>query len=105
MQEYLNQAIHNENFHQTLCNLPTDADYTDWKITCLFYIAFHYLKALSVHRGKNIGNFHVEINRNIRSGKHMPAMPISDTAYQNYMSLFHYSQVARYDGYTDILVF
>lgn len=104
MQEYLNQANHNEQFHQTLCNLPTN-DYTDWKITCLFYIAIHYLKALAKHRNKNIGKFHFEINKNIKSGKHNPAMPISDTAWQNYMNLFHYSQDARYEGYDDPKVF
>ncbi|MEJ7679086.1 MAG: hypothetical protein WKG06_14770 [Segetibacter sp.] len=105
MQEYLNQAAHNENFHQTLCGLTSNDDYPDWKVTCLFYVAFHYLKALADHRNKSIGNYHTEINKNIRSGTHMPTMPISKTAYQNYMSLFHYSQTARYDGYTDITVF
>lgn len=104
MQAFLNQAKHNEDFHECLCTQFQNL-YYDWKITCLFYIGIHYLKALSIKRKKNIGVHHVEINRNIKSGKHNPTMPISDTAYSNYMQLFHYSQDARYDGFEDIETF
>jgi len=104
MNEFVNHANHNHEFHDRICSLYSDHFY-DWKITCLFYIAIHYLKALADHRGKNIGVYHYEINRNIKSGTHNPTMPISNTAYSNYMSLFHYSQTARYDGFNDINIF
>ena len=106
MKEFLNHAVHNEKFHKNLVDLSPN-DYSDWKVVCLFYISVHYLKALSKHRGKDIGESHKEINYNIgnisRNGK--PTMPISATAYSNYMNLFRYSQSARYDGYLNFEVF
>lgn len=97
-------ANHNEEFHVAICKSHPDT-YFDWKIVCLFYVAIHYLKALAKHRNKHIGEFHVHINNNIRSGPHNPAMPLQKTAYQNYMNLFHYSQTARYDGINDLNTF
>lgn len=106
MVEFINHARHNENFHRELQNLSFN-DYADWKIICLFYVAIHYLKALSKHRNKKIGESHKEINYNIgnntRNGK--PTMPINTTAYSNYIALYSYSQDARYEGYTDFALF
>lgn len=103
-QKFLNQARHNEDFHNSLCR-EFEHSFFDWKITCLFYISIHYLKALAVKRNRYIGNHHAEINRNIKSGPHNPAMPISRTACNNYMQLFHHSQTARYDGFEDLATF
>jgi hypothetical protein len=104
MDEFAIHANHNHLFYDGICTQYPDT-YFDWKITILFYVAFHYLKALAKHRKKEIGQHHVEINRNIRSGSHYPTMPISDRAYDNYMNLFHYSQTARYEGMPDIATF
>lgn len=98
------QASHNKEFHDMACKHAPEL-YYDWKITCLFYVAIHYLKALAHKRKKDIGDHHHDINRNIKRGKHNPTMPISDTAYDNYMRLFHYSQSARYDGFENVDVF
>ncbi len=104
MDEFVIHANHNDAFHVAICQTFPDT-YYDWKLTCLFYVAIHYLKALALKRKKSIGQTHYEINNNIRSGKHRPAMPIADTAFNNYMNLFHYSQSARYDGVEDINIF
>lgn len=97
MNEFVIHAQHNETFHDHLCE-QFPASYFDWKLTAIFYAACHYLKALAVKRNKIIGEFHVQINNNIRSGPHNPTMPLPKGAYKNYMDLFHYSQTARYDG-------
>ena len=106
MKEFINHAEHNERFHQNLIDL-SPSEYSDWKIICLFYIAVHYLKALSKHRGKDIGESHRDVNYNIgnidRYGK--PTMTITSTARSNYMNLYRYSQSARYDGCLDFEVF
>src|SRR6476619_3990067 len=56
-QKFLNQARHNEDFHNSLCR-EFEHSFFDWKITCLFYISIHYLKALAVKRNKYIGSHH-----------------------------------------------
>jgi hypothetical protein len=104
MQEFINQAKHNHVLHDSICEKYKET-YYDWKITCLFYVAIHYLKALAKKRKKDIGSSHMEINNNIRTGTHNPSMAIQDTARQNYMNLFHYSQTARYEGFKDLKTF
>lgn len=104
MEEYVRHANQNYAFYEKICQQWPD-DYFDWKVTILFYVAFHYLKALAKHRKKEIGNHHFQINRNIRRGDHHPSMPLSDTACDNYMDLFHYSQASRYDSIPDMVVF
>jgi hypothetical protein len=97
-------ANHNDEFHTAICKSHPDT-YYDWKIICLFYVAIHYLKALARHRHKKLGESHLHINNNIRVGPHNPTMPLQNTAYRNYMHLFHYSQTARYDGIDDLSTF
>lgn len=48
MIQSIEQIKHNEQFHQDLCNKFEDY-YFDWKTTCLFYIAHHLIKSLSMH--------------------------------------------------------
>ena len=104
MDEFAIHANHNHAFHNMIC-VHHPNFYFDWKLVSLFYVAIHYLKSLALHRKKNIGEFHFEINQNIKRGTHHPTMPISDTAFKNYMTLFHYSQSARYEGVEDISLF
>jgi hypothetical protein len=98
MNEFVIHANHNHRFYESICKDYPD-HYFDWKNIALFYVAIHLLKALALHRKKDLGVHHFEINDNIRSGPHKPTMPISKTAYDNYMNLFHYSQSARYEGF------
>ena len=55
MQQYLNQANHNQKFHDCI-NSEFPGHFCDWKITVLFYIAIHYLKALADKKNFDINN-------------------------------------------------
>lgn len=65
MQQFIDQAIHNEKFHECVHTNFTDS-FFDWKITILFYTAIHYLKALAAKRNIDIGNTHADIERNLK---------------------------------------
>ena len=98
MDIFIKHANHNMGFHTKICSQYPD-EYYDWKIICLFYIAIHYLKSLSLHRQKIIGDRHSEINVNIRKNGRMP---LAKTARDNYLKLFEFSQSARYEGIDEI---
>lgn len=104
MKAHLDQAHHNKSFHDCI-----EATYTekffDWKITVLFYIAIHYLKALAIKRGFDIGEAHFEIELNVNPDKQSPIMPIKRGAWQQYKRLSDYSRTARYEGITDFKTF
>ena len=98
MQEFIDQANHNEELHTILCE-KFPGHFFDWKVTVLFYCAVHYLKALAAKRGIKIGKTHVEIAQNCRwDAKGENAMPLTKTAFNNYKALRSYAETARYDG-------
>jgi len=99
MEKYLSQASHNEDFHKCICENFSDKFY-DWKITTLFYIAIHYLKALATKKGIDIGQTHHEIEHNVNPDKHNAKMRIRKGAWREYKSLLNYSRTSRYDGIT-----
>lgn len=97
MQKHLRQADHNEEFHQALCEkFPNE--FFDWKCTVLFYQSLHYLQALAAKRGIDIGNTHVEIERNVRPDSTNSKMPISQGAWSYFRALRRHSHDSRYDG-------
>jgi hypothetical protein len=97
MDRFLNQASHNEEFHNCICENFADKFY-DWKITSLFYTAIHYLKALATKRGIDIGQTHHEIELNVNPDRHKPLMRITKGAWSEYKKLLQYSRTSRYDG-------
>lgn len=97
MQEYLNQAEHNKNFHKSICdNFPET--YNDWKLTIVFYKALHYLKAFIKDKANHVCHTHEEVDRFVNPDSNSPKLPISKTAWRNYKNLYTYSRTARYDG-------
>lgn len=104
MQNHLNQAKHNEKFHNAICDKFDDC-YFDWKITSLFYSAIHYLKALSSKKNIDIGDTHHEIEKNINPFSPGASMRLAKTPYRNYKDLYSYSRTARYDGFVNYEVF
>ncbi len=104
MQEYLSQAQHNQDFHDCVHSSFSDK-FFDWKITALFYIAIHYLKALASQKGINIGDTHADIEKSVNPDKHDVKMRISRNAWRDYKSLYQYSRTARYEGIMDIKSF
>lgn len=97
MDKFLNQAHHNEDFHRCICKNFSDK-FCDWKITSLFYIAIHYLKALALQRGIDMGQTHYEIEQNVNPKKDNASMRIKKGAWLEYKSLLNYSRTSRYDG-------
>lgn len=98
------QAKHNTNFLNTICaSEPTK--YFDWKVTCIFYIAYHYLKALALHRRVDIGNRHKDILWNINPRNNKRTLQVPNNVFEHYNVLFEYSWTARYDGIYNFDVF
>src|ERR1039457_2916731 len=100
MKRFLEQATHNHDFHDCLIKHFPDTFY-DWKITVLFYIALHYLKALMKHRGQKVENTHWDIQNEVNPDEPKAKCKISKTAYKNYYKLKQYSENARYEGVID----
>lgn len=104
MQQFIDQAIHNEKFHERVHTNFTDS-FFDWKITILFYTAIHYLKALAAKRNIDIGNTYADIERNCNPDRTGQKMLIARRSWNDYKSLYRYSQTSRYEGITDIETF
>lgn len=104
MQQHLEQATHNQNFHDCI-ETQFNGHFYDWKITVLFYVAIHYLKALASKRGIDIGETHFDIEQNVNPDRHNARMRITKGAWREYKNLFTYSRTARYEGITDITTF
>ena len=104
MEKYLLQAAHNKDFHECIEHSFNDKFY-DWKITVLFYIAIHCLKALASKLNIEIGETHREVEKNINPDRTPHSLPISRAAYKNYRDLYQYSKTARYEGFTDFETF
>lgn len=88
MSRHLNQAKHNEHFHNRLTGLCPDN--FDWKVTCLFYTANHFIKALAERRGIDIGNTHRDISYNISYLSPNVRMNIGKTPFRNYNRLLSF---------------
>lgn len=104
MQHHIDQATHNQQFHDCI-ETQFSGKFYDWKITVLFYIAIHYLKALAAQRKIDIGQTHYDIEHNVNPDRHGRKMTITKNAWREYKNLFAYSQTARYEGVTDISTF
>lgn len=104
MQEHLEQANHNKNFHDCI-ETQFAGQFYDWKITVLFYVAIHYLKALATHRHIDIGETHFDIEHNVNPDRYNAKMRITKGAWREYKNLFNYSRTARYEGIIDIATF
>lgn len=100
MEQFLNQVKHNEDFHLTLASQNNNR-FFDWKVTCLFYIAVHCLKALASKNNKNIGFTHKDVELSVSPLKNAVVMPLPSKAWSNYSIMYRYSMACRYDGFTD----
>jgi hypothetical protein len=83
------QAKHNESIAEYLLG----TSYPDWRSTCLFYAALHYVQAYFVSRHPP-QHFTKHSNRDtaIESDNHIGGI------WSDYRSLKDWSQKARYDG-------
>jgi hypothetical protein len=99
MHSHLLKASHNEEFHKCICDTFKDK-FFDWKVTVLFYIGLHWLKALSKKRSIDIGDSHYDIENAVNPDRSTAIMPIKRGAWREYNKLFVYSRLARYEGIT-----
>lgn len=104
MRNYLSQAKHNEDFHSCISS-EFENKFYDWKITALFYVALHYLKALAAKKGIDIGDTHYDIEHAVNPDRTNNKMSIRKGVWREYKALFSYSRTARYEGITDIETF
>lgn len=104
MQKHLDQATHNQNFHDCI-DTQFQGQFYDWKITAIFYIAIHCLKALAASRNIDIGETHFDIEHSVNPDRSNAKMRITRTAWREYKNIFNYSRTARYEGITDIETF
>ena len=104
MQHHLDQAYHNKKFHDCI-EKEFSEQFFDWKITVLFYVSIHWLKALSEKRKVNIGETHYDIEQNVNPLRNNAKMKITQNAWREYKSLFNYSRTSRYEGITDFETF
>jgi hypothetical protein len=104
MDRFVKQALHNQDFHDCIDAQFQDR-FSDWKITSLFYVAIHVLRALAAKRGIDIGATHFEIENNVNPDRQNPRMRITRGAWHDYKAIWKYSQASRYDGFTDAETF
>lgn len=101
MNEFHQQAIHNKEFLDCITE-KFPSKFYDWKITIIFYIAIHLLKALGKKRGKNIGSSHYEIFNSFDPGRtNNPITNIPPDIWTTYKRIYKYSKQSRYDGISD----
>lgn len=100
MQKHIDQANHNVEFHNCI-NSNFQDKFTDWKITVLFYVAIHLIKALAAKNNKAIGSSHKEINANINPTNPNATFKISRKAWRSYQTMYQMSKNSRYKGITD----
>ena|SRR6185369_11992951 len=99
MQRHIAQSKHNHEFLCCIKDKFPDKFY-DWKITSTFYIAIHYVRALSKKRGITIGNSHESLKNAIDPKPPMPPiLVLSPECLSAYKTLYRYCRTARYDGF------
>lgn len=95
---HIQQANHNFDFHEVINKSHPD-HYFDWKITCLFYVALHYMKAHIKNKNVDPGESHDEIAKLINPTNPDSKLKVSKTCWYNYRNLYQYSRTARYEGF------
>ena len=98
MNEHLNQAEHNADFLEAL-DKQFPKLYFDWKITVVFYIAVHYLRAYEHFNGVKIKGRHVEMLYHSDPSKPDALNPLSKRAFDAYADLFNAAHKSRYQGF------
>jgi hypothetical protein len=95
MREHLEKAKSNEKF---LLFIEQNAvnDFYDWKITVIFYIALHYIKALLKFKKKPTGYTHFDLDKIINPCKPSASCPFPQDKYDCYNDLYIDSRNARY---------
>lgn len=97
MKSHLERAKANERFLAFIDENEGD-DFSDWKMTVLFYCSLHYLKAYLILKKKPLGHSHKEIDSIINPGNPTAQFPLPQNIYDYYNTLYQNSWEARYSG-------
>ena len=95
-----NQVLENEAFLRALDTHIPDR-FFDWRITVMFYIALHCLRALSVHKRVTWGASHQSMFVAIDPDDSRAVMPVPRDVYAAYQQLYRNSRMVRYQGFSD----
>lgn len=97
MKSHLERAKANERFLAFIDENDGD-DFSEWKMTVLFYCSLHYLKAYLIFKKKPVGHSHKEIDSIINPSNPKAQFPFPEKIYNLYNTLYQNSWEARYSG-------
>ena len=93
MKLHLEKAQQNERFLE-LIKKHSNNEFSEWKITVVFYIALHLVKALCKKKSIYTGNSHSRLETALNESSLIP-----DDFADNYHALYENSRTARYSVY------
>jgi hypothetical protein len=97
---YIQMINHNVEFDSTI-----NETFYDWKVTTIFYIAVHYIKAYAKRMDVMLDNSHKSIFENINPNNPKAKIKLSPIAHQAYSKLFNLSLKSRYEGFIDLNIY
>ena len=98
MQEFLDQATHNESLLNTLDEKFPD-DFFDWKITIAFYTILHYMNAYLSAEGRGIlCKDHWDRNNHLNPNAFESTFPLTEDNWDLYYEMYIKSRLVRYNG-------
>jgi hypothetical protein len=105
MDNHLLQVTHNEGL---LAHLETTCprSFNDWKVTLVYYIALHQMRAFGKFMHVSIGRSHKDLEVAMKNqGASVPNLDVDRECADSYMILESVSRAARYDGIDDPSIF
>jgi hypothetical protein len=105
MENHLKQSAHNESLLDNLERL-FPMEYNDWKVTLVFYAALHLIRAYAIQSNVTVGVSHKELQVAMKNqGASVPNLDVDSGCTNNYASLYSASRQARYDGFSNPVIF
>ncbi len=96
--EFCKQAVSNTNFLDQV-EEGNPQDFTDWKITIVFYCGLHYMKSYAKTKGVDLESHYDFDQKTIPHSEGPPELAIDGHIRTCYLRLRQFSYDARYNGY------
>lgn len=96
MRSHIARAKSNEKFLKFI-DQGASSDFTDWKITVIFYTALHYLRAYLLFKKIRVPRSHKLIDTIINPSNPSAIHPLPKV-YNRYNALYQNSWESRYSG-------
>ncbi len=105
MENHLRQATHNEGLLNHL-EASCPESFNDWKVTLVYYLALHQLRAYCRFKHVMVGRSHKDLEVAMKNqGASVPNLDVDRECTDAYMLLESVSRAARYDGIDDPALF